>query len=465
MEPSRQYSVVIIGGGYSGSMMAVNLIRQGLPDHHNILIINRKHPMAKGLAYDTWDDNLLLNGPVGTMSALEDSPNHFLNYCQALDPALNESSFVPRRIYGDYLQDTFVRHIHDRGHSIETLEAEVTSVQRRTDSPTFRVSTGNGLVIDANAIVLANGHAYPRLPQCLQHLPSSRQLVINPLISQDLDQLPDDRPILILGTGHTSIDAVFRLTSTNRRKVILLGRRGQLPIGHSPTLNLSPKVEFPCYLEMPKLTARACLNAIRKQISIRKNKGGDWRDVINELRHHVPTIWQRLDLSEKQRFVRHLSSLWNSHRYRLSPIAYHRFQQLKSTGRVEVIAGRLLTCMETSWGYRISIQNPKTEIKTQFEVGGIINCTGLHYDLKETSQTLNSQLAEEGLIRRDPSGQGIEISDDYCVIGQDGSPISNFYYFGPFLKAKFWEAISVPELRGHGKSIAINLIGSLTAPS
>lgn len=45
--------------------------------------------MVRGLANRCWDDNLLLNVPAGNMSALTDEPDHFVTYCQGIDPAFN----------------------------------------------------------------------------------------------------------------------------------------------------------------------------------------------------------------------------------------------------------------------------------------------------------------------------------------------------------------------------------------
>lgn len=83
-------TIAIVGGGYSGALTAVHLLR-----HHQalrplkVLLIEPRLHAARGLAYSIWDDSMLLNVPAGNMSALADDPAHFLHYCRALDPSLN----------------------------------------------------------------------------------------------------------------------------------------------------------------------------------------------------------------------------------------------------------------------------------------------------------------------------------------------------------------------------------------
>jgi uncharacterized NAD(P)/FAD-binding protein YdhS len=95
--------IVIIGGGFSGALTAVNLLRSSVQITPEIVLFERSWPISRGLAYRTWDDNMLLNVPAGNMSSLADSPHDFVAYCKKIDPAFNDGSFVSRRIYGDYL--------------------------------------------------------------------------------------------------------------------------------------------------------------------------------------------------------------------------------------------------------------------------------------------------------------------------------------------------------------------------
>src|SRR5262249_39878605 len=103
---SRDAGVIaIVGAGLCGAGTAADGLRRAGPATR-LVLLERQAPEARGLAYRTWDDNLLLNVPAGNMSALADAPGHFVDFCASIDPAFNPGSFISRRIYGDYLRDT-----------------------------------------------------------------------------------------------------------------------------------------------------------------------------------------------------------------------------------------------------------------------------------------------------------------------------------------------------------------------
>ena len=52
----------------------------------------------------------------------------------------------------------------------------------------------------------------------------------------------------------------------------------------------------------------------------------------------------------------------------------------------------------------------------------------------------------------------------YRVVGAAGRPVEGLHYVGPMLKAGTWEAIAVPELRGHVRSLAAALAGAGALP-
>ena len=66
--------VVIVGGGFSGTVLAVQLSR--LAPHLSITVIDKNPVPARGLAYRTEHDCHLLNVPAGDMSAFPDEPGH-----------------------------------------------------------------------------------------------------------------------------------------------------------------------------------------------------------------------------------------------------------------------------------------------------------------------------------------------------------------------------------------------------
>ena len=71
--------IAIVGAGFTGSMTAVNLVRESnLP--FKLLMIDKKQKFNRGTAYDSYSSLHLLNVRASNMSAFPDDPEHFVNW-------------------------------------------------------------------------------------------------------------------------------------------------------------------------------------------------------------------------------------------------------------------------------------------------------------------------------------------------------------------------------------------------
>ncbi|MEO1993972.1 MAG: FAD/NAD(P)-binding protein, partial [Planctomycetaceae bacterium] len=130
-------TIAVIGGGFSGTMAAVNLAR--LSDKPlRVVLINDKHPLGRGVAFGTKRIEHLLNVAARNMSAVPDQPEHFLDwlrtrvdYADLPAPQLRET-FVPRAVYGDYLRALLLNYMRpiDEHHpaAIEVVEDEAVDI-------------------------------------------------------------------------------------------------------------------------------------------------------------------------------------------------------------------------------------------------------------------------------------------------------------------------------------------------
>ncbi|MFD0886013.1 FAD/NAD(P)-binding protein, partial [Streptosporangium algeriense] len=100
-------SVVIVGGGASGTLAAVHLLRlaraRAMP--LEITLIDRYGRHARGQAYSTVDPQHLLNAAIDKMSGLDDDPGHLLRWARDHGLDVGGSDYLPRRVYGRYLRD------------------------------------------------------------------------------------------------------------------------------------------------------------------------------------------------------------------------------------------------------------------------------------------------------------------------------------------------------------------------
>jgi uncharacterized NAD(P)/FAD-binding protein YdhS len=453
----EKHTIAIIGAGYSGTLTAVNILRTHPPGSLRVVLIEKESGPGRGLAYRFGDDNLLLNVPAGNMSALADEPNHFVSYCQNVDPAFNAKSFISRRLYGEYLQHTLAQAETDSPGILEKLKGEAVAVLSDSSSGTFRIELTDGSHLEADQVVLALGH-FP--PKPLASMPEDlHEYLINPWDFSTLDRLDPDKPVAILGMGHTAIDALFRLTSCNTtRKVFLLSRRGLLPHAHRFNPNPPAASDYPgCFVGLPP-SIRAYTRALRQEADRREAAGGNWRDVINEMRPYTSDLWQGLPETEQRRFLKKVVPYWDIHRHRLAPSAARRLDNLLESGQAEKMAGHIVSFDRKGSDLAIQIREKRNGCLRNLEVSALINCTGPNYDLSDLSHPLLIQLRKVGLIQQDLLKLGLLVDEDYRIIDMDNQPTEGFFYVGPMLKAKYWEAIAVPELRHHTRRLARQLM-------
>src|SRR5262249_10895264 len=132
--------VAIVGGGCSGLLVAVNLLRNGFRD--SLTIIEPRAELGQGLAYSTTFDEHLLNVCAGKMSGLVSEPSHFVDWLRAREwPGASPELFAPRRIYGEYLSNLLKDELAAGSHNFRHVHSEVIGIH--TDGDTARLMLGN----------------------------------------------------------------------------------------------------------------------------------------------------------------------------------------------------------------------------------------------------------------------------------------------------------------------------------
>ncbi len=99
-------SIVILGGGFSGTMVAVHLLRAAR-EPLEISLVERRPIIGQGLAYSTTLGTHVLNVPAAKMGAFAEGVDDFQRWLKALEPefgAFAADGFVPRIWYGTYLR-------------------------------------------------------------------------------------------------------------------------------------------------------------------------------------------------------------------------------------------------------------------------------------------------------------------------------------------------------------------------
>jgi uncharacterized NAD(P)/FAD-binding protein YdhS len=130
--------IAIVGGGFSGTLLAINLLRLGA----RVVLIEQDHAkLARGLAYATRQPEHLLNVRAANMSAFPDDSGHFLRWMGFADlEAANR--FVPRRAYGQYLRQQLLTVLAAAPDRVLIKEQEAVGVDWAQDHASLILASG-----------------------------------------------------------------------------------------------------------------------------------------------------------------------------------------------------------------------------------------------------------------------------------------------------------------------------------
>ena len=452
---SPQIDVLIVGGGFSGTMLAVQLLRR--TTSLSIAVLDRSSLPGRGLAYSYPHRFHLLNVPAGQMGAFPAHPEDFLHWARSnYDASMQARSFPPRAVYGEYLGSVLARTLAEKGRDrFHWIQDEARSLQRRPGK--LAVQRKDGSELHARAVVLATGNFPPVTPRIPGLQPTSSLYVQFAWAANALEILPRDGSVLLLGSGLTSVDMIMALKSKAFRGTIhVLSREGLIPSRHRQT---KPWPLF--WNENSPRTTRGLLRLIRDQVDAAAEKGIDWRSVVDSLRPVTHQIWKSLPLNEQRRFLRHARSHWDIHRHRLAPEIADIFYDMETEGQIRFHTGRITSYSEDHDLAEIVYRERGATTEKRLHAHRVINCTGSETDCRRIDDSLITSLFVQGLARPDPLFLGLDVDPQGALIGYKGRPSLSLFTLGPTRKGQLWETTAVPEIRQQTEQLAKHLVKAL----
>jgi uncharacterized NAD(P)/FAD-binding protein YdhS len=447
-------TILIVGAGFSGVACAIQLLRNPGREPLRVLLLNRSGRLARGMAYGTQSPQHLLNVVAGNMSVLPDDAGHFTRYANVRDGRVADGSFVARSVYGDYLEWALrqAQSQAPRHAALDCVGGSVCALERLAHGG-LAATLEDGRRIEAGQVVLAFGH-FPAPPPALAEgaLTDSARYLADPWQGGLLSTLGAHEPVLLLGTGLTAVDIALQLLRRHPgQRVQALSRHGLLPRPYAPP---SAQLASRALLHEETPTVRAALRAFMEQVERLEAAGLDWHDALAALRHQAAHIWQGWPAPERRRFLRHLRPYWEVHRHQLPPAVQQELAAALESGALRIAAGRVLSIRDEAELSVLQVRPRGSDARIALRAGRVINCTGSCASPRRTAAPLVRQLLADGLMRADALGLGVDTGADGAVLGADGRPTPGLYYIGPWLKAGFWEATAVPELRQFAAAIA-----------
>lgn len=435
--------VAIIGGGFAGTLLAINLVRHGGP--RATLIERHAGQLARGVAYSAAHAEHLLNVRAGNMSALRDAPDHFVRWLQARG-AGDARTFVPRRVYGDYLRDLLMETIAADPTRLTLAQGEVSALIR--EGAGFRMTLAEGRELAADVVVLALGNLPPHTPPGIDpSVLAAGCYREDPWAGDIAEGLRDDDQVLLVGSGLTAIDAALLLDANGfGGRTLALSRRGLAPRRHADSPPVQPLRERPA----------ASLSALVRHVRCVAAEQG-WRGAVDSLRPVTQMMWGAADAATRARFLRHLRPYWDVHRHRLAPAIAEAVDGLLAHGRLTIAGGKLVRVEPDGAGAIVHWRPRGQDGVETMRVARIVNCTGPQGDLLRSREPLIRHLLAAGMIRPDALRIGLEVDAQSHVVMADGGVDDRLYCIGPMTRGGLWEVVAVPDLRQQNWELARRL--------
>lgn len=444
--------IVIIGAGLSGTLLTIHLLRLHFHRPLDITVIDRNPPESLGVAYSTDKHFHLLNVPAHKMSAFPDSSEDFSNWLSSSGYSYPVKSFVPRKIYKEYIQDLLAKELSRKGERVRYASIKDKAIDVLPSEQLLVLESGLKLPYDSLVLALGNykATALNLADNAYKHHPAYFGSAWDKHL---FDNLPENEPVLIVGTGLTMVDTVLTLVQREHRgHITALSNHGYTPMSHNLE---SVPYHIPNLQPQNIDTALEAFKIVNSHLKKARQQGVSWHSVIDAVRPFTQQIWLNLSIDEKKKFMEHLRHIWGVARHRIPQECSATLNGLLANGQLSIVAGRIKSIRENPGnGLCAEYQERSSKKQLSLEVGAIVNCMGPESNYEKLEDAFVRNLLKRALIRPDELQLGIDCTPEGAVIGKDGLPSASVFTIGPPAKGILWEITSVPEIRAAALNLA-----------
>jgi uncharacterized NAD(P)/FAD-binding protein YdhS len=206
-------TIAIVGAGFSGTALAIHLLRQRSSAPLEIVLIDPRAEIGAGVAYATRDYPYPLNVAAGQMSLDSSRPRDFLDYLCDQGIHAEPGDYLPRQVFGEYVREQLrlARANASADNSFSHVSARALQLRRRAGGG-FELWLDNGTAVRADDVVLALGNAAPAVPPPCAALAGQPRFINDPWSIGEV-QGRTLESVLLIGSGLTMIDAALRLAA------------------------------------------------------------------------------------------------------------------------------------------------------------------------------------------------------------------------------------------------------------
>lgn len=480
-------TIAIVGGGSVGTSVIHQLASKILAaDHHGIrevLVFEPKAKIGAGAAYQLDTDSNILNTRAVGMSADAKDASHFFNWAVRNEARwrnayphvqLSECAFLPRALFGAYLEDTFIEAkavLQACGIQVKHIRAEICGLEKSGEI--YQLETVYGRRYEASQVVLTVGnHEGHRF----HDLKKSKDFFSSPYPCNVLTQsINPDASVCILGSSLSAIDAAVSLADAGHRGPIsMASRNGRLPsvrgeISTSLQLSLLKRDRISSFIEKRGGTLRLAdiADLLREEISLAQGREMDlneimtphfgvsryldneveladtedrvWQSVIYGLNEAIDLVWHALPEEDRREFDAKYRSTWLAYRVSFPVENARKVQRLLHTDQLKVYGGVSRVTQDTENGKFATHLTP-TGYGMQAVIYSdvVVDATGYVLDISQWQSPLLRNLVEKGLARKHEFGG---IHADFTssqVLRADGEINPGLYALGSVVTGTFF---------------------------
>lgn len=402
--------LTIIGGGATGTCVLLHAIQKFNHDV-DIVLIDPHQKIGLGKAYNTSDEENLLNVAAENMGIYCSEPNHFAKWLktQTLAEKVSEHwPFVPRKLFGLYLQSELSKTSFTHEQDL------VTEVSSQSNQYQLKLKSGKRLTTDF--LVIATG--YKEENNIFSHLiDKAKSTKLHYPAEVEVKSFNGKENVLIVGTGLTAIDVWKRLRKFNLT-MTFVSRHGLFPLTHQHGERIE---KFPALAGMTPFQIFDVVVSLRKIYS--------YQQIADEIRKQNRAIWTCWSAGEKKQFIRWMKPFWEVMRHRLPGSVSQILEQDLASGKAKLLAGKI-----------IQLTPEEGSISAQLR----IKKKGIHEErfdhvILATGTSINQDLFKD---RKVP---GIKFSSN--GFGYINVSAPNIWFAGPSSKATYWEITAIPDIR------------------
>lgn len=458
----------IIGGGFCGMMTATRLVENAtIP--LEIVLIEPNPEIGKGIAYQSYSDQHLLNVITSKMSAYDENPNHFLDWVMSQDPYRSEDrellsrAFLPRNLFGKYLSDIWKNTLQLaelKKINIKIIQDVVSDFDIEENSITIFTKKNQEIKVDYG--ILATGNSLPRNPKIknINFYKEKSNYHQNPWGLESIKNSKKEQKVLIIGNGLTMVDTVFGLMEDGfSGKIISLSPNGFHLLPHRGNGIVYTKL-------LEEISENLSLNdfakTIIKHIRIVRKYGLSAEPVIDSLRPMTQKFWISFSEDQKKKFLSRFRYLWNIARHRIPLHSHDKIQQYRTSGILQPITGKLIDFTQKGNGIEVTYFDKKQNKEHHVLVDRVINCTGPESDFSKLENSFIKNKINEGLLVQDSFKLGLGSHlENFNLKNKEGIVYPHFFTVGSLLKGELWESTAVGDIRIHPKKIAENILTNI----